>query len=101
MAPDQFISTIHRQWADQTALRMALTDLAQVLLPEQREQWLQALQARIANVQLSAQTLPADHRAGGLELVAALDFLHKSLAQLPEPSELPETQEIIEATVPK
>ena len=86
MTPDQFISTMHRQRADQTALRLALVDLAQCLLPEQRAQWLQALQSRMATARSTAKDYPADQREGLLAMATAMDYLHRSLAQPATPA---------------
>jgi hypothetical protein len=81
MTPDQFISTLHRARTDQMAMRLALTDLAQCLAPSLRDQWLQALQARIAKSRKMTQTMTPDQRAGMLEIVMALETLHRALSE--------------------
>jgi hypothetical protein len=63
------------------AMRLALTDLAQCLEPPLRQRWLQALQARIAKSQDAAKQLPTDQREGMLEMVTALQRLHRGLSE--------------------
>lgn len=88
MTPDQFISTMHRQRADQTALRLALTDLSYCLPADTKAQWLQVLQTRIAKAQATAPQYPADQRDALLAVATALQFVKKSLELPPEPSDV-------------
>ena len=86
MTPDQFISTMHRQRADQMAMRLAMEDLANLLAPELKAQWMQALQSRIATARKAAPSLPTDQREGVLAMATALDYLHRSMARPAEPA---------------
>jgi len=87
MTPDQFISTMHRQRADQAALRLALTDLSYCLPAETKAQWLQALQSRIAKAQATAHQHPAVQRDALLAVATALEFVKKSLELPQEPND--------------
>jgi hypothetical protein len=80
MTPDIFMSAQHRQRVDQSALRLALVDLAQLLEPALREQWLQALRSRTATARAAALELPADQAAAVLAMATALEYLTRSLA---------------------
>jgi len=85
MTPDQLFSTLHRQRTELAAMRLAMTDLGNLLAPDVRSQWLQALQARAAKARRTAHQHPADTRDALVALATSLELLHKALAMPPEP----------------
>lgn len=86
MTPDQLLSSLHRQRTDLTAMRLALSDLAQLLPADVRAQWLTALQTRIATTRQAAPNLPPDQRDALQATAVSLEYLHKSLAELGQPA---------------
>lgn len=83
MTPDQFLSTLHRQRTDLIAVRQAMSDLANCLPAQVRDEWLTALQARAAKARATAQAPNKDtDLSAALDANAtALEALGKMLAQ--------------------
>jgi hypothetical protein len=94
MTPDQLISTMHRQRADQMATRLALEDLANLLEPTLKARWMQALQSRIATARAPAPNLTQDQQAGLAAMATALDYLHRSMSRPAEPTAPPKSTDV-------